>query len=139
MDYENTETPSMHRKFDSATLSHLVFPGESNPNFPWEKSQWDNTVVTKRSTLSYLPDLTYPTRLYPVLPYSILPYIILHCQAPFYFCPAIPRIPYLTLPCLTIGCTTTLPYPTLPAPPHPYPNLPFSPPFLPNLCVLVLM
>ena len=32
----------------SATLSQLAFPGESNPNFPWEKSQWDNTVVKKK-------------------------------------------------------------------------------------------
>ena len=22
-----------------------LFPGEGNPNFPWEKSHWDNTVV----------------------------------------------------------------------------------------------
>ena len=37
----------MHRGLDSATLSQLACPGESNPNFPWEKSQWDNTVVQK--------------------------------------------------------------------------------------------
>ena len=29
----------------SATLSQLVFPGKSNPNFPWEKSQVDDTAV----------------------------------------------------------------------------------------------
>ena len=28
-----------------ARLSQLAFPGESNPNFPCEKSHWDNTVV----------------------------------------------------------------------------------------------
>ena len=26
-----------------AQLSQLAFRGQSNPNFPWEKSQWDNT------------------------------------------------------------------------------------------------
>ena len=26
-------------------LSQLAFPEEGNPNFPWEKSLWDNTVV----------------------------------------------------------------------------------------------
>ena len=45
MDYANTETPSMHRRLGSATLSQLVFPGEGNLNFPREKSLWDNTVV----------------------------------------------------------------------------------------------
>ena len=29
-------------------LSQLAFPGESNPNFPWEKSHWGNTVVKKK-------------------------------------------------------------------------------------------
>ena len=47
MDYGNTKTPSVHRKLGSATLSQLACPGESNPNFPWEKSKWDNTVVKK--------------------------------------------------------------------------------------------
>ena len=28
-----------------ARLLQLAFSGESNPNFPWEKSHWDNTVV----------------------------------------------------------------------------------------------
>ena len=28
-----------------ARLVQLAFPGESNPNSPWERSQWDNTVV----------------------------------------------------------------------------------------------
>ena len=27
------------------TLSQLAFTGEINPNFPWDKSHWDNTVV----------------------------------------------------------------------------------------------
>ena len=35
----------MHRRLDSASLSQLAFPGECNPNFPWEKTQWDNAVV----------------------------------------------------------------------------------------------
>ena len=35
----------MHPKLGSATLSQLAFPGEGNPNFPWEKSHGDNTVV----------------------------------------------------------------------------------------------
>ena len=35
----------MHRRSGSATLSQLAFPRESNPNFPCEKSKWDNTVV----------------------------------------------------------------------------------------------
>ena len=48
MDYGNTETPSMHHRLGSATLSQLVFAGEGNPNFPWEKSQWDNTVVKSK-------------------------------------------------------------------------------------------
>ena len=38
MDYGNTKTPAMHCRLGSATLSQLAFPGESNPNFPWEKS-----------------------------------------------------------------------------------------------------
>ena len=39
----------MHRRLGSATLSQLAFPGENNPNFPWEKSHWDNTVVKSKS------------------------------------------------------------------------------------------
>ena len=35
----------MHPRFGSATLLQLAFPGEGNPNFLWEKSHWDNTVV----------------------------------------------------------------------------------------------
>ena len=44
VDYGNTKTPSMHLRLASATLSQLAFPRESNPNFPWEQSQWDNTI-----------------------------------------------------------------------------------------------
>ena len=40
-----TETSSMHHRLGSATLSHLPFPKESNLNLPWNKSQWNNTVV----------------------------------------------------------------------------------------------
>ena len=38
----------MHRRLGSATLSQLAFPGKGNPNFPWEKSHWDNTCVKKK-------------------------------------------------------------------------------------------
>ena len=41
----NIKTPSMHHGLGSVTLSQLAFQGESTPNFPWEKSHWDNTVV----------------------------------------------------------------------------------------------
>ena len=34
-----------HRRLGSATLLQLAFSGESNPNFPWEKSQWGIAVV----------------------------------------------------------------------------------------------
>ena len=47
VDYGNTKIPSMHRRLGGATLLQVDFPGESNPNFPWEMSQWDNTVVKK--------------------------------------------------------------------------------------------
>ena len=35
----------MHCRLGSVNLLQLVFPGERNPNFPWEKSQWANTIV----------------------------------------------------------------------------------------------
>ena len=35
----------MHRRLGSATLLQLALPGESNQNFPWEKSHLDNAVV----------------------------------------------------------------------------------------------
>ena len=34
----------MHPRLGSATLSQLAFPVEGNPNFPWVKFHWDNTV-----------------------------------------------------------------------------------------------
>ena len=46
----------MHRRLGSATLSQLAFPRESNPNFPWEKSHWDNTAVKSKSNLFRTPD-----------------------------------------------------------------------------------
>ena len=45
---ETLKTPSLHRRLGSATLSQLAFPGEGNPNFPWEKSHWDNTVFKSK-------------------------------------------------------------------------------------------
>ena len=39
----------MQRKLSSATLLQLAFPGERNPNFPWEKSQWDMHSCKKES------------------------------------------------------------------------------------------
>ena len=47
VDYGNTKTPSMHSRLGSTTLSQLAFTRESNPNCPWGKSHWDNTVVKK--------------------------------------------------------------------------------------------
>ena len=37
------------RRWGSATLSQLAFPGEGNPNFAWEKYRQDNTVVKGES------------------------------------------------------------------------------------------
>ena len=37
--------PRMHCGLGGATLSQLAFPGESDPNFPWEKPQLSNKVV----------------------------------------------------------------------------------------------
>ena len=44
VDYGNTNKPSMHYRLCKATLSQLAFLRESDPNFPQEKSQWDNRV-----------------------------------------------------------------------------------------------
>ena len=46
----------------SATLSHLAFPMESNLNFPWEKFQWNNTVVYTCISLTvlFLVNLDFP-------------------------------------------------------------------------------
>ena len=42
---------SMHRSWlGSATLLQLAFLGESDPNLPWEESQWDDTVVKNKQT-----------------------------------------------------------------------------------------
>ena len=49
----------MRGRLGSATLQQLAFPGESNLNFPWEKSYWDNTVVKsnfKKSKSKYNAD-----------------------------------------------------------------------------------
>ena len=40
----------MHRRLGSATLLQLAFHRESNPNFPWEKSHEDDTVVKCKQT-----------------------------------------------------------------------------------------
>ena len=42
---ETVKHQDMHSRLGSTTLLQLAFPGESNPNFPWGKSHWDNTVV----------------------------------------------------------------------------------------------
>ena len=49
MDYGNTKTPNMHLRLGSATLLQLAFLGEGNPNFPWVKSQWNNTMVNNNN------------------------------------------------------------------------------------------
>ena len=56
MDYGNTKTPSMHPRLGSATLLQLAFLGEGNPNFPWEKSHWDSTVVKSKVLKTWLMD-----------------------------------------------------------------------------------
>ena len=48
VDYGNTKIASMHRRLGRATLSQHAFPMENKPNFPWGKSEWDNTVVKKK-------------------------------------------------------------------------------------------
>ena len=50
-DYGNTKTASIHPWLGGAILLKLAFPGEGNPNFPWENSHWDNTVVKKKKTV----------------------------------------------------------------------------------------
>ena len=42
----------MHPRLGSATLSQLAFPMKSYPTFPWEKSQWINTVIRKKNSPS---------------------------------------------------------------------------------------
>ena len=43
------EKSIIHSRLGSATLSQLAFPGESNPNFIWEKSHWDNSVAKNKN------------------------------------------------------------------------------------------
>ena len=38
----------MFCRLGSATLSELYFPGRSDPNFPWDGAQWDNTVAKRK-------------------------------------------------------------------------------------------
>ena len=45
MGYGNTRTPSMHCRLGSTTLSQLPSPWESDLNFPWQESWWENTPV----------------------------------------------------------------------------------------------
>ena len=40
-----TKTPSVNCSLGSATLSQLAFHRESNPNFSWNESQWNNRAV----------------------------------------------------------------------------------------------
>ena len=60
---ETLRHPAWHSMLGSATLSQLAFPGESNPNFPWEKSQWDNTVVKKKK--KFMLGMRYNTLMVP--------------------------------------------------------------------------
>ena len=58
------ETPSLHRRFGSATLFRSwLYLGENNSNFPLEKSQRDNTVVKKE----YSKYITMKQTFIPVL------------------------------------------------------------------------
>ena len=42
--YGNTKTLGMHYSLGSTTIA-AGFLGEGNPDFLWEKFQWDNTLV----------------------------------------------------------------------------------------------
>ncbi len=55
---ETAKTPSMHLRLRSMTLLQLAFPGESNPYFPWEKSQWENTILLYNLQLIFLTLVT---------------------------------------------------------------------------------
>ena len=52
----------MHRRFGIATLSQPAFAGESDPNFPWEKSKYDNAVVIFNREGGVNKRSTYVTR-----------------------------------------------------------------------------
>ena len=45
-----TKAPSMHCRLGSMIVSQLAFPREGNPDFPWQKSHQDNTVVKTTTT-----------------------------------------------------------------------------------------
>ena len=59
MDYGNINKSSMHGRLGSATLSQLAFPEESDPNFLWEKSQWDNRFCNEDKTINTSSILKY--------------------------------------------------------------------------------
>ena len=42
-----------------AWLSQLAFRGKNNPNFPWEKSHLDNTVVKSKAEKKSLKSIVY--------------------------------------------------------------------------------
>ena len=56
-DYGNIKTPSMHDKLGSMTLLQQSFLRESDPIFPREKSQWDNTIVKKEEEKNLNPEI----------------------------------------------------------------------------------
>ena len=43
-----------------AWLSQLAFPGEGNPNFPWEKSHWDDNIVKSKKVFKKNVSTLYP-------------------------------------------------------------------------------
>ena len=67
VDYGNTKTPRMHRTLGSATPS---------PNFPWEKSQWNNKVVKKKKFKLKKKKKTPPLR--KMLPLAVKNVIVPH-------------------------------------------------------------
>ena len=46
------------------SATQLAFPGESNPDFPWKKSQWDNTAVKKKKKMTQTPVKVFWTALF---------------------------------------------------------------------------
>ena len=61
----------MHRRLGSATLLQLAFPRESNPNFPQEKSHWDNTVVKSKKKKKKGRSVTSHFITFLIISYSI--------------------------------------------------------------------
>ena len=49
VEYGNTKTPSVQRRLGRVTVT-AGSPRAGNPNFPWQKSHWDNTVVKKKKS-----------------------------------------------------------------------------------------